>query len=196
MSEEITQLLKGVRDGDKAAESRLIELVYGELHAIASRQVRRERPGHTLQTTALVHEAYLRLVAQQDTDWHNRAHFFGVAAQVMRHILVDYARGRLSGKRGAGMAPLALEPSLMFSDDRLEQLLVLEEALQKLENHDARAIQVVVMRFFGGLSMDEIAEVLKVSLRTVKRDWNYGRAWLRAELGPNCTHDARGHIQN
>jgi RNA polymerase sigma factor (TIGR02999 family) len=190
VSDEITQLLRNVRAGDKAAESRLIELVYGELREIAARYLRRERRGHTLQATALVNEAYVRLVALRETDWKSRAHFFAVAAQVMRHILVDYARNRLSEKRGSGQPAMPLDEALTFSDDRLEQLLVLEDALQKLEVHDARANQVVVMRFYGGLSTDEIAEVLQVSVRTVKRDWNYGRAWLKSELGPRPADDA------
>jgi RNA polymerase sigma factor (TIGR02999 family) len=190
VAENITQLLRDVRTGDKNAEARLIELVYDELHEIAARNLRRERPGHTLQATALVNEAYMRLASLKETDWKSRAHFFAVAAQVMRHILVDYARNRLSEKRGAGLPALPIDEALTFSDDRLEQLLVLEDALQKLENQDSRANQVVVMRFYGGLSMEEIAEVLQVSARTVKRDWNYGRAWLKSELGPKTGDDA------
>jgi RNA polymerase sigma factor (TIGR02999 family) len=190
VAENITQLLRDVRTGDKNAEARLIELVYDELHEIAARNLRRERPGHTLQATALVNEAYMRLTSLKETDWKSRAHFFAVAAQVMRHILVDYARNRLSEKRGAGLPALPIDEALTFSDDRLEQLLVLEDALQKLEIQDSRANQVVVMRFYGGLSMEEIAEVLQVSARTVKRDWNYGRAWLKSELGPKTGDDA------
>jgi RNA polymerase sigma factor (TIGR02999 family) len=190
VAENITQLLRDIRTGDKNAEARLIELVYDELHEIAARNLRRERPGHTLQATALVNEAYMRLTSLKETDWKSRAHFFAVAAQVMRHILVDYARNRLSEKRGAGLPALPIDEALTFSDDRLEQLLVLEDALQKLENQDSRANQVVVMRFYGGLSMEEIAEVLQVSTRTVKRDWNYGRAWLKSELGPKTGDDA------
>jgi RNA polymerase sigma-70 factor (ECF subfamily) len=182
MAEDVTQLLKSLRTGDKKAESRLIALVYDELRTMASRFMRRERADHTLQTTALVNEAYLRLVVQRETDWKDRAHFFGVAAQVMRHILVDYARGRLSGKRGGGMANIPLDDALVISEDRLEDLLVLDSAFQKLEEEDPRATQVVIFRFYGGLTVEEIAEVLRISPRTVKRDWNYGRAWLRAEL--------------
>jgi len=191
LADDVTILLNSVRLGDKEAESRLVALVYEELHKLAARYLRRERPGHTLQTTALVNEAYLRLTSERGTDWKNRAHFFGVAAQVMRHILVDHARNRLSEKRGGGATHLPIENCLVFSDDRIEQFLTLEAALQKLERHDPRAIRVVVLRFYGGLSIEEIAEVLQISPRTVKRDWNYSRAWLRAEIGPNVSHEPR-----
>ena len=138
MAEEITLLLSEARAGDKDAESRLIAVVYNELHRMAARYLSRERPGHTLQATALVHEAYMRLFADSKSDFHSRAHFFGVAAQVMRHILVDYARQHLAGKRGSGTLPLSLENALAVSNDRLEQLLILEHALLRLERHDAQ----------------------------------------------------------
>lgn len=185
--EHLTELLRNLRVGDKAAESQLIPVVYGELHAIAARLMRQERPDHTLQATALVNEAYIRLMGDHETDWKDRAHFFGVAAQVMRHYLVDYARQRLSHKRGAGVVQLTLDDALIVAPDRLGDLLELEEALNRLEAEDPRALKVVVYRFYGGLSTDEIAEIMQVSSRTVKRDWNFGRAWLKTELG------AKGH---
>ena len=184
MAEDITLLLNHVRCGDKDAESRLISLVYDELHTIALRQIHRERCGHTLQATALVNEAYVKLFSRPQGDWKDRAHFFAIASQVMRHILIDYARASLAGKRGGGTALLALDEALVFSEDRLEELLVLEDALVRLERHDPRVIQVLVMRFYGGLNLEEIAHVLQVSIRTVKRDWKYGRAWLKADLKP------------
>lgn len=182
MAEDVTELLRSLGTGDREAESKLISLVHGELRAIASRLMRSEAPGHTLQATALVNEAYLRLVSHREIGWKDRAHFFGVAAQVMRHILIDYARRRGAAKRGAGAPELPIDECLVIAQDRLEDLLVLEDALHKLEDHDPRAIQVFVLRFYGGLSVEETAEVLRTSTRTVKRDWNYGRAWLRAEL--------------
>jgi RNA polymerase sigma factor (TIGR02999 family) len=156
--------------------------VYEQLHRMAARQMRRERPGHTLQTTALVNEAYLKLVNQKETDWKNRAHFFGVAARVMRRILVDHARGRLAGKRGGGLEALPLNEALVFSEDRCAQVVALDDALKQLETKDERVSRVVELRFFAGLSVDETAEALRISARTVKRDWNFGRAWLRSEL--------------
>ena len=179
---EITQLLKSLGKGDRAAEARLIDLVHAQLRSMAARMMRAESPNHTLQPTALVNEAYLLLVSQKEADWKDRAHFFGVASQMMRHILVDHARKQTALKRGGRTVHFQLDECLVVSQDRLEDLLVLEDALAKLELHDPRAIQVFVMRFFGGLSIEETAEALHVSSRTVKRDWNYGRAWLRTEL--------------
>lgn len=189
VAEDITLLLNHVRSGDKDAESRLISLVYDELHSIASRQIHRERSDHTLQATALVNEAYVKLFAQPQGDWKDRAHFFAIASQVMRHILTDYARASLAGKRGGGLPLLPLDEAIVFSENRLEELLVLEDALARLELHDARVIQVLVMRFYGGLKLEEIAHVLQVSPRTVKRDWKYGRAWLKADLNPASDHE-------
>ena len=180
--EDITQLLQSLRTGDKAAESRLVSLVYRELYAIASRLMRHERPDHTLQPTALVNEAYLKLVCQRDTDWKDRRHFFGTAAHVMRHILIDLARQHLAGKRGGGSTFKTLDEVMAISPGRLEDLLVVEDALQRLEIEDPRAGQVFVLRFYGGLDVEEVAEIVQLSTRTVKRDWNYGRAWLKAEL--------------
>ncbi len=179
---DVTQLLRGLEAGNRDAEGRLFSAVYGELRRIAARHMRNEAPGHTLQTTALVNEAYLKLVNQRETSWRSRAHFFGFAAQIMRRILIDHARARLAQKRGGGVEPLPLDEGLVFSDERCEQLVALEEALTKLETEDKRVSQVVEMRFFAGLSVDETAEALKISPRTVKRDWQFGRAWLRDEL--------------
>ena len=183
MDEDITQLLVGVRGGDKDAESRLIDLVYRELRTIASRYLRSERQGHTLQTTALVNEAYLKIAARQHNDWKDRAHFFATAAQVMRNILTDYARHRVAAKCGGGVRPLALQETLVLSEDRLDEILAIDTALRRLEKIDPRSGRVVVLRFYGGLSIEDIAEVLRIAPRTVKRDWNYSRAWLRKELG-------------
>ncbi len=180
---EITSLLKRVQDGDEKARALLVSAAYDELRRIASRRLRGERPGHTLQTTDLVHEAYLKLVNQRQTSWQNRAQFFGVAAEIMRRILVDHARARLSQKRGLGVRPLPLDEALVFSVERSAELLDLDEALQRLAIKDRRAGRVVELRFFAGLSVKETAAVMKISPKTVRRDWDYGRAWLQAELG-------------
>lgn len=182
MSGEITTLLKRLRDGDVEAESHLFGAVYDELRRMAARYMRREREGHTLQTTALVNEAYLKLVHRREASFQNRAHFFAVAAQVMRRILVDHARNRLAGKRGGGLEPLALDEALVFSEEKSAQVVALDEALDRLGQQDERTGRVIELRFFGGLSVEETATVLQVSPRTVKREWNFGRAWLRAEL--------------
>lgn len=183
MPGEITSLLKRVQDGDEKARALLVSAAYDELRRIASRRLRGERPGHTLQTTDLVHEAYLKLVNQRQTSWQNRAQFFGVAAEIMRRILVDHARARLSQKRGLGVRPLPLDEALVFSVERSAELLDLDEALQRLAIKDRRAGRVVELRFFAGLSVKETAAVMKISPKTVRRDWDYGRAWLQAELG-------------
>ena len=186
VSGEITSLLKRVQEGDEEAKSLLVSAAYQELRKIASRRLRGERPGHTLQTTDLVHEAYLKLVNQRQASWQNRAQFYGVAAEIMRRILVDHARARLSQKRGAGVRPLQLDEALVFSVERSAELLDLDEALQRLEIEDPRASRVVELRFFAGLSVKESAAVMKISTTTVRRDWKYGRAWLQAELGEDA----------
>jgi len=188
MAEDITQLLVGLRTGDKDAESRLIELVYRELRSIASRYLKNERQGHTLQTTALVNEAYVKMVSRLETDWKDRVHFFATAAQIMRNILTDYARHRSAAKCGGGVRPIPLHEALMFSEDRLDEILALENALSRLEKIDPRSGRVVVLRFYGGLSIEDIAEHLHIAPRTVKRDWNYSRAWLRTELNSRTLH--------
>jgi len=180
--QDVTKLLARLETGDREAEEQLFSAVYQELRRIASRHMRKESPGHTLQTTALVNEAYLKLVKQREVDWKSRSHFFGVSAQIMRRILVDHARTRNAQKRGGGVAPLPLNEGLVFSDERCEQFVALDDALNKLETEDKRVSRVVEMRFFSGLSVDETAEALKISPRSVKRDWSFGRAWLRAEL--------------
>ena len=183
-ADDLTGLLIEWRQGDKAALDRLTPLVYDEIRRIAHRYVQREREGHTLQTTALVNEAYLRLAGQQQINWQNRAHFFAVTAQVMRHILIDYARRRHYVKHG-GQAQLvaidevlASEEAAQMSKPRAAELLALDEALDELAKLDPRKGRVVELRYFGGLSLEETAEVLDVSLMTVRRDWRAARAWL------------------
>jgi RNA polymerase sigma-70 factor (ECF subfamily) len=180
---DITGLLHRFRQGDDEARAALIAAVYDELKVMAARYMRRERGGHTLQTTALVNEAYVRLIHLKSADWRDRVHFFAVAAQVMRSILVDHARKHLAEKRGGGLDMLPLDEVLAFSPGRPEPLLRLDEALTRLSEHDSRASRIIELRFFGGLSVEETAEALKISPRTVKREWSFGRAWLRTELG-------------
>src|SRR4051812_17925655 len=171
-----------MRQGDGAAESRVLTLVYRELRRTAARFLARERPDHTLQPTALVHEAYLRLAGSGEVEWQNRAHFFAVAAQIMRRILVDHARSRVAGKRGGPKVQMELPEALLVSSQRSESVLDLDLALSKLAEFDPRQSKVVEMRFFGGLTEEEIGEVLGVSARTVKREWRLARAWLLGEM--------------
>jgi RNA polymerase sigma factor (TIGR02999 family) len=180
---EITQLLADWSEGDEAALKRLLPLVYDELHRLANAYMRRERHDHTLQTTALVHEAYLRLVGQQNVHWQTRAHFFAVAARVMRNILVDHARGRGRAKRGDGLPGLPLGDVAVMSDERADELVAVNTALDGLTAIDPRKGRVFELRYFGGMSIDEAAKALKVSPATVTRDWKMARAWLRRELG-------------
>lgn len=179
---DITRLLEDWNQGDSAALEKLFPLVYGELRRLASSYMRRERPDHTLQTTALVHEAYLKLVRQEKVRWQTRVHFYAVAAQVMRRVLIDHARGRGRAKRGDGQAALSLDEAAIVSDERIEDLLAVDEALTNLEAIDARKSRVFEMRYFGGMSMDETAEFLKISPATVTRDWRMAKAWLRREM--------------
>jgi RNA polymerase sigma factor (TIGR02999 family) len=183
--QDITALLQAWSRGDRAALEALLPAVYGELRHQAERYMRRQRADHTLQATALVHEAYLRLVRQQDTEWRSRAHFFGVAAKAMRSILVDHARARQAAKRGAGAARLTLG-SIESAPDPTPtvDVLDLEEALQRLAGFDSAKARLVELRYFGGLSIEEAAEVLEISPATLKRQWNTARAWLRRELSP------------
>jgi RNA polymerase sigma factor (TIGR02999 family) len=180
---EITQLLTDWSRGDESAVSKLFPLVYGQLHRLASAYMRRERKDHTLQTTALVHEAYLRLVDQHNLNWQTRAHFFAVAARVMRNILVDYARGRGRAKRGAGLSELPLAEVAVMSDERVDELIAVDVALNTLAAVDPRKSKVFELRYFGGMSVDEAAEAMRVSPATVARDWRMARAWMRRELG-------------
>lgn len=182
MSGEITRLLAEVRAGNPDAESKLASLAYVELHRIAARCMRRERPQHTLQTTALVHEAYLGLVKMNDRTWQNRNHFFAVAAQMMRRILIDHARGRNAAKRRGFQEHMSLDDLAVRLDMDQEQLLAIDEALIRLASWDPRQSRIVEMRFFAGLTEQEISEVLGVSPRTVKREWKVARAWLHGEL--------------
>ncbi len=179
---EVTDLLRGWRAGEAQRSDRLLRLLYADLKRVARRQLERERQGHTLQTTALVHEAYLRLVDQRRVDWRDREHFFAVAATVMRRLLVDHARARLADKRAH--EPVALgtdaEPT---ADDPAFELLDLDRALDELASQFPRPARVVELRFFGGLEVEEIARVLEVGDRTVKRNWAFARAWLLRELG-------------
>jgi RNA polymerase sigma factor (TIGR02999 family) len=181
-SQEITQLLLAWSDGDQAALDKLTPLVYAELRRLARGYMFGERPGHTLQTTALINEAYLRLIDWKNVRWQGRAHFFGVAAQVMRRILVDFARARHYAKRGGTAQQVSLDEAITIHEDRSAELIALDEALKSLAEIDPRKSQIVELRFFGGLSAKETAEALKVSLRTVEREWNSARAWLYREL--------------
>ena len=181
-SQGITQLLLAWSDGDQAALEKLTPLVYAELHRLAKGFMFGERPGHTLQTTALINEAYLRLIDWKNVRWQSRAHFFGVAAQVMRRILVDFARSRNYARRGGGTQRVSLDEAITIHEDRSAELIALDDALKSLAEIDPRKSQVVELRFFGGLSAEEIAGVLKVSLRTVEREWSLARAWLYREL--------------
>jgi RNA polymerase sigma-70 factor, ECF subfamily len=177
---ELTQLLIDWNRGDAEALERLMPFVYQELHRVAQNHLRRERQNHTLQATALVHEAYLRLIDQTKVEWQNRAHFFGIAAQMMRRIMVDYARARAYEKRGGVDAiRVSLQMAdLVAAEKRPPDVLALDEALNELEKLDKRKASVVELRFFGGLSVEETAEVLQVSVGTVIRDWNFAKAWL------------------
>lgn len=180
---EITRLLGRLREGDEAARASLIDVVYAELRRLAGAMMRRERPGHTLQATELLHEAYIRLLGK-DVNYVNRSHFFAAASTVMRRILVDYARSHRSEKRGGGQIPVPLDETAIFSPKQSDQILALEEALQRLANIDARQARIVELRFFGGLTEEETAAVLEISARTVKRDWSMAKAWLFAEMNP------------
>jgi len=179
---EITQLLAAWSEGDESALAELTPLVYEELHRLAHHYMSGEREGHTLQTTALVNEAYVRLIDWKNVRWQNRAHFFGVSAQLMRRILVDFARARGYQKRGAGANAVELDEAAIISNDRGSDMVALDEALNALSKLDERQSKVVELKFFGGLSIDEIAEVLNVSEGTVRRDWSLARAWLHREM--------------
>ncbi len=179
---EITQMLGQWSGGDAQALDDLMPAVYDELRRMAHRHMARERPDHTLQATALVNEVYLQMQDQRGAQWKNRAQFFAVAAQMMRHILVDYARRHTRAKRGGGAEHVPLDEAMLVSKSNTDQLLALDDALQKLEQFDKRKSQVATMRFFAGLSVEETAEALAVSVETVTRDWRMARAWLRNEL--------------
>jgi RNA polymerase sigma-70 factor (ECF subfamily) len=174
----VTQLLLAWGDGDKEALDKLLPLVYDQLYRLAARQMRREKPGHTLQTTALVNEAYCKLVDLKSIRWQNRAHFFAIAAQMMRRILIDHAKTRKRAKRGGSPTKLSFDDNAFVSEARAADLISLDEALTRLAKHDPLKSRIVVMKFFAGLNFEEIAEVEKVSTRTIEREWRKARAWL------------------
>lgn len=182
---EITQLLLDLSGGNRSAVDVLMPLVYEELRQMAHRQLRQERQGHTLNTTALVHEAYLKLIDQQRVNWQNRAHFFALAAQAMRRILINYANNRLAQKRGGGQPLVTFNEQSVVQEARAEELVALDEALSELAKLNERQSKVVECQFFGGLTHEEIATALGVSVPTVRRDWRLARAWLSRELANN-----------
>jgi RNA polymerase sigma factor (TIGR02999 family) len=179
---EITLLLSGAQRGDPDAARRIVPLVYGELRRLAAHYMRLERPGHTLQPTALVNEAFLKMVGDRNVAWESRAHFFGIAARIMRQILIDYAREHGAAKRGSGKDRLPLDEQLAYDPDRAGEIVALEEALQRLEKIDPQQSRIIELRFFGGLSVEETAEVMGISPRTVKRDWSVARLWLHRKI--------------
>jgi RNA polymerase sigma factor (TIGR02999 family) len=199
MQQPVTQLLAQWRDGDERAFAQLSALMYEELRELAQRHLRRERSNHTMQKTALVNEAFMRLVGQQAVDWQSRAHFIGLASKLMRRVLVDYARARLADKRGGGVGVLSLDEMAAPEPDEApdttptalqhldahtqEEVSAIDQALQRLEQIDARQAQIVEMRYFGGLTVEQTAEAIGISAATVKREWTLARAWLRRELG-------------
>lgn len=180
---QVTQLLMAMRAGDARAGETLLPLVYQELHRLARSYMRRERPEHTLQATALINEAYLRL-AREDVDWKNREHFIGVAAHVMRRVLVDYARAHKAEMRSGGLKRVELEDGLAISVDRIDEVVVVDEALSRLGEQNPRQARVVELRYFGGLSVEQIGTILGIAPRSVKRDWALARIWLFRELRP------------
>ena len=199
MQQPVTQLLAQWRDGDERAFAQLSALMYEELCQLAQRHLRRERSNHTIQKTALVNEAFVRLVGQQSVDWQSRAHFIGLASKLMRRVLVDYARARLADKRGGGVGVLSLDEMAAPEPDEApdttptalqhldahtqEEVSAIDQALVRLEQIDARQAQIVEMRYFGGLTVEQTAEAMDISAATVKREWTLARAWLRRELG-------------
>ena len=177
-SDEVTRLLEDWSNGKREALDKLTPLVYAELRQLAHRYMKGEQPGHTLQTTALVNEAYLRLVKRKNVHWQNRAHFFAVAAQLMRHILIDYARGHTRAKRGGAARKISLEEASLMTPDRATELVALDEALKSLAEIDPRKSRIVELRYFGGMTIEEVAEVLKIAPATVEREWRSAKAWL------------------
>jgi len=188
-SSEISLLLDQYREGQAEAFGKLMALVYDDLRRLAAWQLQTERQEHTLQPTALVHEAYLKLAGQNPVDWQNKAHFFALAAQVMRHILVDHARAKQRAKRGGGQVSVALDEALELSHPSEPGLVELDEALNTLARQDARKSRIVELRYFGGLSIEETADVLGVSPATVRREWTLAKAWLRCELDKGASAD-------
>ncbi len=189
--QEVTQLLADWGRGDKSAFDKLFPLVQDELRRIARRQMSHERPGHTLQATALVNEAYLKLAGHEGFEWQNRAHFYAVCAQVMRHILIDHARAHARDKRGGGTIHVSLEEVAVISEEQADEYLALDEALRFLESVDPQKGKIVELRYFGGLSVDETAEVLDISPRTVRREWQRSRAWLYKMITEGVADETR-----
>jgi len=189
--QEVTQLLADWGKGDRSALDKLLPLVHAELRRIARRQMSQERPGHTLQATALVNEAYLKLAGQQGFEWQNRAHFFAVAAQVMRHILIDHARAHTRDKRGGGAIQVSLDEAAVLAEDQAEHFIALDEALRSLELVDPQKSKIVELRYFGGLSIEETAEVLDISPRTVRREWQRSKAWLYRMISEGTENETR-----
>jgi RNA polymerase sigma-70 factor, ECF subfamily len=188
-SQDVTRLLVDWSNGDQAALDKLLPLVNDELRRLARRYMRRESPGHTLQTSALINEAFLRLIDQQRVRWQNRAHFFGVAAQLMRRVLIDHARSHRYAKRGGGALKVSLDEAAAVTEARAAELLAVDEALEKLTKMDARKGRIVELRFFGGLTEVETAEVIGVSLPTAQREWRAAKAWLRRMLTDEKTDE-------
>jgi|ERR1035438_2792828 RNA polymerase sigma factor (TIGR02999 family) len=182
MEADITRLLVEAQGGNKDAQSNLASLVYDELHRLAARCMRGERPDHTLQTTILVHEAFIKLVDEGDRSWQNRSHFFAVSAQVMRRLLIDHARSRRAEKRGGMRVKVEWDETVVVSEQHCEEWIAVDEALNRLSERDPRLSRIVELRFFAGLTEEEIGEVLGISARTVKREWRVAKAWLRAEF--------------
>jgi RNA polymerase sigma factor (TIGR02999 family) len=188
---EVTQLLADWGKGDKSALEKLFPLVYDELRRIADRQMSQERAGHTLEATALVNEAYLKLAGQQGFEWHNRAHFFAVCAQVMRHVLIDHARAHARDKRGGGAIKVSLSEAAVMAEEQAEHFIALDAALNALEHIDPQKEKIVELRYFGGLSIEETAEVLDISPRTVRREWQRAKAWLYRMIAEGTSDETR-----
>ena len=188
-SQNVTQLLIGWSNGDREALDALLPVVYEELRKQAANYLRRERVGHTLQTTALIHEAYLKLVDQKNVHWQNRAHFFGIAAQLMRRILVDHARAKNRAKRGGSNIRVSFNEANVLAPSQNIDIVALDEALERLSEIDEQQSRIVELRFFSGLTVDETAEVLAISPATVKRDWSMAKAWLHREISAVIEHE-------
>ena len=194
--QEVTQLLADWGRGDKSAFDKLFPLVHEELRRIAQRQMSHERPGHTLQATALVNEAYLKLAGNEGFEWRDRAHFYAVCAQVMRHVLIDHARAHARDKRGGGALQVSLNDAIALGEQRAEELVALDEALRSLEGLDPQKGRIVELRYFGGLSIEETAEVLDISPRTVRREWRRAKAWLYRMISEGVEDETRPLAKN
>jgi RNA polymerase sigma factor (TIGR02999 family) len=191
--DDVTSLLNQLADDDQEAAAQLVPVIYRELHRLAVRRLRHERPDHTLQATALVHEAYVKLVGQKDAKWQNRTQFFGVASHVMRRILVDYARGQQRIRRGGKQQKVSLDDVLLVSPDRSEEALNVHESLSRLEKLDARQARIVELRYFGGMTLEEIAEMVGSSTKTVMRELKVAKAWLYGDLKDRCADAVPAH---